>query len=276
MEQIEADLREARGRRKRIKKVFLENGDPFVLSADKLKQIAEKIEEIIPEVENISMFATIKNIINKTDDELKELRKLKINNLNVGIESGLEEAVEFMNKGYTVEVAKRELKRLENAGMDYSLENGDPFVLSADKLKQIAEKIEEIIPEVENISMFATIKNIIDKTDDELKELRKLKINNLNVGIESGLEEAVEFMNKGYTVEVAKREFKRLENAGMDYSINIITGCGGSDKRRENAIKTAELVNELNPKIVFVGSDKNSGTCQRIKSKDSICGEYLR
>ena len=106
MEQIEADLREARGRRKRIKKVFLENGDPFVLSADKLKQIAEKIEEIIPEVENISMFATIKNIIDKTDDELKELRKLKINNLNVGIESGLEEAVEFMNKGYTVEVAK--------------------------------------------------------------------------------------------------------------------------------------------------------------------------
>ncbi|WP_331496048.1 radical SAM protein, partial [Peptacetobacter sp.] len=62
MEQIEADLREARGRRKRIKKVFLENGDPFVLSGDKLKQIAEKIEEIIPEVENISMFATIKHM----------------------------------------------------------------------------------------------------------------------------------------------------------------------------------------------------------------------
>ena len=40
----------------------------------------------------------------------------------------------------------------------------------------------------------------------------------------------------------------------MDYSINIIIGCGGSDKSRENAIKTAELVNELNPKIVFVGS----------------------
>ena len=134
------------------------------------------------------------------------------------------------------------------------LENGDPFVLSADKLKQIAKRIDEIIPEVENISMFATIKNIIDKTDDELKALRKLKINNLNVGIESGLEEAVEFMNKGYTVEVAKRELKRLENAGIDYSVNIIIGCGGSDKSRENAIKTAELVNELNPKIVFVGS----------------------
>lgn len=134
------------------------------------------------------------------------------------------------------------------------LVNGDAFVLSADKLKEIAKKIIEIIPEVETIAMYSSVKNIMDKSDEELKDLRDLRINDLNIGIESGLEDAVKFMNKGYTVEDTRRELKRLEKAGIDYSVNIIIVCGGSSKSRENATYSAELVNELNPSLIFVGS----------------------
>lgn len=118
---IEADLKEARHNYPYVQRIFLVNGDPFALSADKLKAIAQKIHEILPEVETISMYASINNIINKTDEELKELRALRINDLNIGVESGLPEVLECFNKGFTVEEAKGQLRRLQAAGIDYSV-----------------------------------------------------------------------------------------------------------------------------------------------------------
>jgi radical SAM superfamily enzyme YgiQ (UPF0313 family) len=43
MEQIEQDLREARAQLSTVRRIFLVNADPFVLSAAKLKAIAERL-----------------------------------------------------------------------------------------------------------------------------------------------------------------------------------------------------------------------------------------
>ena len=97
MEQIEKDLAEARAFAPGARRVFLESGDPFALSAAKLEEIALKIHEYLPDVQTIAMYASINNIRGKTDEELIRLRELGINELNIGIESGLDEALELMN-----------------------------------------------------------------------------------------------------------------------------------------------------------------------------------
>lgn len=134
------------------------------------------------------------------------------------------------------------------------LVNADPFVLSANKLKEIAEKINEILPEVETIAMYASINNIKDKTDEELKELRNLKINDLNIGIDSGLDEVVKKLNKGFTIEEAKKQLKRLSLAGIDFSVNIIIGAAGRDKSKENAIANAKFLNLVKPNLIFIAT----------------------
>ncbi|WP_432205462.1 radical SAM protein (plasmid) [Cetobacterium somerae] len=134
------------------------------------------------------------------------------------------------------------------------LVNADPFVLSANKLKEIAEKINEILPEVETIAMYASINNIKDKTDEELKELRNLKINDLNIGIESGLDEVVKKLNKGFTIEEAKKQLKRLSLAGINFSVNIIIGAAGRDKSKENAIANAKFLNLVKPNLIFIAT----------------------
>jgi radical SAM superfamily enzyme YgiQ (UPF0313 family) len=134
------------------------------------------------------------------------------------------------------------------------LVNADPFVLRASKLKSIAEKINEYFPEIETIAMYASVKNIINKTDEELKELRALKINELNIGIESGMDEALHRLNKGFTSEEARVQLKRLKKAGIDFSANIILGAAGTEKSRENAIASSELLNEVEPYLIFVAT----------------------
>lgn len=134
------------------------------------------------------------------------------------------------------------------------LENGDPFVLGADKLIQIAELIHRYLPKIETIAMYASIKNIQGKTDEELKMLRHLGVNELNIGVESGLDDALTLMNKGYNADQAVYELNRLKQAGMDYGANIIFGAAGNEQWKENAEATAALLNETKPYLIFTGT----------------------
>lgn len=120
-EQIEQDLREARRLCRHVERVFLVNGDPFVLPAERLKETALQIRAHLPEVASIGMYAAIGNIRHKTDAELRELRALGITGLNIGVESGLDAVLADLNKGFTAVEAERELSRLSAAGMDFSL-----------------------------------------------------------------------------------------------------------------------------------------------------------
>lgn len=119
MDQIEADIREARGIYPNADRIFLVNGDAFVLKTETLEEIAGKIKQYFPENQTISMYASIRNIKAKTDIDLRILRDLGINDLYVGIESGADEVVTHLNKGHTIEEAKYQLARLKQAGIHH-------------------------------------------------------------------------------------------------------------------------------------------------------------
>jgi len=149
------------------------------------------------------------------------------------------------------------------------LVNADPFVLSASKLKAIAQRINHYFPEVETIAMYASVMNIINKSDEDLRELRALKINELNIGVESGLDDVLKHLNKGFTLEQARTQLKRLNAAGIDFSANIIIGAAGMDRSIENAIASAELLNEVKPYLIFLATmhvDYGSGLYRELES----------
>ena len=127
-------------------------------------------------------------------------------------------------------------------------------MLSADRLSQIATAIHKKLPKVKTITMYASIQNIKHKTDAELRRLCDLGIGGLDIGVESGLDAALAYMNKGHTAAEAKEQLLRLTKAGIRYSFNAILGCGGADLWRENADATADLINAVQPQLLFIGS----------------------
>ncbi len=161
------------------------------------------------------------------------------------------------------------------------LENGDPFCLPAERLLAIAEMIHRYLPRVDTIAMYASIRNIRQKTDQELKELRAAGINELNIGVESGRDETLRRMQKGFTAEESLQALLRLKEAGIDYGANVILGAGGAGNQRENAIATAELLNAAKPYILFTGTMHPAKGCplyddlQSGDFKENTFGEYL-
>ncbi len=174
-----------------------------------------------------------------------------------------------------------EAARLRPGATRVFLENGDAFVLSAERLERIAEMIHEKLPRVRTITMYASVLNIRTKTDAELRRLREAGINELNIGVESGLDEALRLMNKAYTAEEAARELGRLRAAGFDYCLNIIFGSAGAGLRRENAEATAKLINEAKPFLIFTGTVHADPGCPLFDDmrsgafREPTFGEYL-
>lgn len=154
------------------------------------------------------------------------------------------------------------------------LEHGDAFVLSSDRLLAIAEAVHRKLPKVETIAMYASIQNIRTKTDAELRELRACGIHGLDIGVESGLDAALTYMNKGHTAKEAREQLLRLTEAGMDYSFNAILGCGGAELWQENADATADLLNAVQPHLLFIGSLHAEPGCRLYQDmKDGVFHE---
>lgn len=127
------------------------------------------------------------------------------------------------------------------------LTGANPFVLSYEKLCEIADLIHKYLPLVKSIGAFARITDITPKTDEELAALRAMGYDGLTIGMETGDDKALCFMNKGYTSADIIRECKRLDMAGIHYSFFYLTSISGAGRGEIGAKLTADVCNQLKP-----------------------------
>lgn len=86
-----------------VRRIFLLNGDPFVLPAERLLKIAELVHRYFPAIETLTCYASINDMANKSDADLKALREAGYNDLYIGLQSGWGPAVARMRKGFTID-----------------------------------------------------------------------------------------------------------------------------------------------------------------------------
>ncbi len=130
------------------------------------------------------------------------------------------------------------------------LTGANPFVLSYDKLMAIAELIHQYLPSVKSIGSFARITDITPKTDEKLVKLSAMGYDGLTIGIETGDDEALRFMNKGYTSNDIIKQCQRLDVAGIHYSFFYLVSISGAGRGEIGAKLTADVCNQIHPTLV--------------------------
>lgn len=129
--------------------------------------------------------------------------------------------------------------------------NGDPFVLSFDKLYEIGKLINHYLPNVKTITSYASFYNLKNKSVDELKKLKALGYDELYIGVETAYEKALLNINKGCNLNEYKEGLEKLKSAGMSYHAILMMGVAGAGNGKVNAKATAEFLNIYPPKSVF-------------------------
>lgn len=132
------------------------------------------------------------------------------------------------------------------------LTGANPFVLKFDRLMKIADMIREYIPGCKTIGSFARVTDVSLKTDEQLDALQKAGFDGLTIGIETGDEEALRFMNKGYQTDEIVDQCRRLDRAGIHYNFFYLAGISGEGRGESGAKITAEVCNQLHPSAMGV------------------------
>jgi radical SAM superfamily enzyme YgiQ (UPF0313 family) len=134
------------------------------------------------------------------------------------------------------------------------LTGANPFALSYERLKPYILTIRDYLIKCQNISMFASIRDIKNKELWQLKKLRAMGVNGLSIGTESGDDKTLLLANKGYTSQDILEQCNKLDEAGIEYYFVYMTGLAGKDRGRRNAENSAKIFNQLNPYFISVDS----------------------
>lgn len=130
------------------------------------------------------------------------------------------------------------------------LAGANPFALKSKRLLEIAGLIHEHFPTCKTIGCFARVTDIASKTDEELAALREAGYTGLTIGIETGDDAALAFMNKGYVAQDIVAQCARLDAADIAYAFFYLAGISGKGGGIEGARFTAAVCNQTHPSLI--------------------------
>lgn len=130
------------------------------------------------------------------------------------------------------------------------LADGDVMALPFNKLQTILGMLNDRFPRLSRVNIYANGNSILRKTDDELRSFRRLKLNTLYMGLESGHEETLRAVKKRETAEEMVEAGQRAQAAGLKMSVMILSGLGGQKKRQLHAAATAGILNRMQPRLL--------------------------
>lgn len=130
--------------------------------------------------------------------------------------------------------------------------DGDALCLPTERLLYIMEKVHELLPDTERINMYASPRDVLNKTHEELLALREAGLEFIYIGAESGSDIVLKDIKKGATRAQIIEAVQKIEKAGIKASVTFISGLGGKKNWREHAIETGTMISEMGASYVGV------------------------
>lgn len=127
------------------------------------------------------------------------------------------------------------------------LADGDAMCLSFDRLVEILDGLDRAFPRLQRVSAYANARDVLSKTDEQLRQLRQRKLRLLYIGLESGDDETLASIDKGATVDQIVEAVRRARAAGMSTSVMVLIGLGGQQRSTIHARSSAAAVNRMEP-----------------------------
>ena len=121
------------------------------------------------------------------------------------------------------------------------LADGNALALSRTRLKPMLEAVREAFPH-QPISSFIDVYSGERHDSLQWSELRSLGLERIHIGLETGLDELLAFINKPGSSMEARRFVHQLKPAGLHVSLIVMVGVGGREYREHHRRATLETV----------------------------------
>jgi hypothetical protein len=130
------------------------------------------------------------------------------------------------------------------------LQDANPLAVRPAELLAVLSLLKERFPGIERITTYARSKTVARISDEDLAAMRAAGLDRVHIGFESGSDEILSFMDKGVTKAEQIEAGRKIKRAGMELSAYYMPGLGGKRLWRENALETADLMNQVDPDFI--------------------------
>ena len=128
--------------------------------------------------------------------------------------------------------------------------DGDALGMATESWLAVLDAARAGFPLLRRVSCYATAGNLLKKTPEELQTLRERGLTRLYIGPESGDDATLKRIAKGATHAEHVLAAQKARAAGIELSMIVLLGVGGTARAQEHAKATADLITEMDPEYV--------------------------
>mgnify|MGYP000715389739 FL=1 len=147
------------------------------------------------------------------------------------------------------------------------LADGDALVLPTAKLLKILQALRENFPKLQRVASYAAPKDILRKSEEELRQLKEAGLQLLYYGMETGDDITLKAVNKGVNAAEAIEAGRRVTASGMKLSLMVILGLAGKEGSQRHALETAKAINIIQPTML-------SALCLMLYRGSELLGQF--
>ncbi len=159
-------------------------------------------------------------------------------------------------------------------GKNAFLQDANTMIMKTPDLVKVIKYLKETFTGIDRITSYARSKTVSQKKLEDLIELHEAGLSRIHMGVESGYDPVLEFMDKGVTAADHIAGGRNVVASGISLCAYVMPGAGGKRMWREHALETARVLNEINPDFVRL----RTLTIQprMLLHKDVVSGDFIR
>src|SRR3989344_1374107 len=158
-----------------------------------------------------------------------------------------EGATVLSNIGYVSGIHFLWYRNYANAPETAFLGDADVMLVPGRDLAEMVRYLHDVFPSIKRTTAYAIARSITRKTPEELDEIRQAGLDRLLVGLESGSDKVLSYMDKRATADIMIQAGNMAQDSGYELSLFVMPGLGGVYLSEEHAAETARVLNAIDP-----------------------------
>jgi radical SAM superfamily enzyme YgiQ (UPF0313 family) len=149
---------------------------------------------------------------------------------------------------------------LRTGGKTAFLQDSNTLIMRTPELIQVITFLRKTLPSLNRVTTYGRSHTAARKPLAELKELKDAGLDRIHIGLETGYDPLLAYMEKGCTAQNHIEGGRKVKEAGISLCEYVMPGLGGKKMSQEHARETAKVLNEIDPDYIRLRSLQVSPT----------------
>jgi radical SAM superfamily enzyme YgiQ (UPF0313 family) len=143
---------------------------------------------------------------------------------------------------------------LATGGRSAFLQDSNTIIMRTPELAEVITFLRQTFPSLDRVTTYGRSHTAARKSLVELKELKDAGLDRVHIGLETGYDPLLAYIDKGCTAKNHIEGGKKVREAGLSLCEYVMPGLGGREMSQEHALETARVLNEIDPHFIRLRS----------------------